>query len=161
MQKVMEPTPERLAKGDIAETDIEIRKNVFVPCLRSSGALYTLRKSGAIQDCHVAAAEMWARDYETGILGARDPLAGKSGAKSDPELSLISRAAAVTRCESVRRSLGEVSGRFLRLMMIEGMSVNQMRQAMQKDHAKISGAIELLLEQLVELYDGMPGAQMK
>ncbi|WP_395495814.1 hypothetical protein [Acetobacter sp. KSO5] len=161
MQKTIEPTPERLAKGDIAETDIEIRKGIYTPCLRSSGALYTLRKSGAIKDCHVAAAEMWARDYETGVEGARDPEAGKSGGKADPELSLISRAAAVTRCEAVRRSLGKVSWRFLHMMMIQGMSINKMKAELKKDHAKISGAIELLLEQLVELYDDMPGRNMR
>lgn len=161
MQKVMEPTPERLAKGDIAETDIEIRKNVFVPCRRSSGALYTLRKSGAIQDCHVAAAEMWARDYETGIEGARDPEAGKSGAKSDIEYALLSRAAAVTRCQAVERNLGKVSMRFMIAMMVDGLSVNQMEQQMKKDRKKIAGAIELLLEQLVELYDHLPGRAMR
>lgn len=161
MQKTIEPTPERLAKGDIAETDIEIRKGVYTPCLRSSGALYTLRKSGAIKDCHVAAAEMWARDYETGIEGARDPEAGKSGAKSDIEYALLSRAAAVTRCQAVERNLGKVSMRFMIAMMVDGLSVNQMEQQMKKDRKKIAGAIELLLEQLVELYDNLPGRAMR
>ncbi|KXV69964.1 hypothetical protein AD951_04295 [Acetobacter malorum] len=128
--------------------------------MRSSGALYTLHKSGAIEDRHVAAAEMWARDYETGILGARDPDAGKSGGKSDIEYAMLSRAAAVTRCESVRRCLGAASQRFLVLMMIDGLSVNQMRIELKQDHKKVAGAIELLLEQLVELYDGFPGRIM-
>ncbi|KAA8387097.1 hypothetical protein FOH24_07115 [Acetobacter tropicalis] len=103
---------------------------------------------------------MWARDYETGILGARDPEAGKSGACSDIEYAMLSRAAAVSRCQSVQRNLGEVSQRFLQMMMIDGMSVNQMHAAMNKDRMRVSGAIELLLEQLVELYDNFPVRMM-
>lgn len=152
-----EVTPERMQRGDIVLTEIEDKRGHMTKHMRSSGALYTLRKSGAIQDRHVAAAEMWARDYETGILGARDPEAGKSGGKSDIEYAMLSRAAAVTRCESVRRCLGAASQRFLVLMMIDGLSVNQMRVELQMDHKKVSGAIELLLEQLVELYDNFPG----
>lgn len=159
-----EGTPERRSRGDVVETTVEVRvglgKPFVQPCLRSSGALYTLRKSGAIEDRHVAAAEMWARDYETGILGARDPEAGKSGAKSDIEYAMISRAAAVSRCEAVRRNLGASSQHFLQSMMIDGLSVNQMHMAMRKDRKRISGAIELLLEQLVELYDNFLGKIM-
>lgn len=151
-----EGTPERMQRGDIVLTEIEDERGHVTEHMRSSGALYTLRKSGAIQDRHVAAAEMWARDYETGILGARDPEAGKSGRKSDIEYAMLSRAAAVTRCKSVRRCLGAASQRFLVMMMIDGMSVNQMHVAMQKDHKKVAGAIEFLLEQLVEYYDHIP-----
>lgn len=152
-----EVTPERMQRGDIIETDIVDRRGKRTAHMRSSGALYTLHNSGAIQDRHVAAAEMWARDYETGILGGRDPEAGKSGGKSDIEYAMISRAAAVTRCESVRRCLGATSQRFLVLMIIDGLSVNKMRQELRQDHKKVAGAIELLLEQLVELYDSFPG----
>ncbi|KXV75874.1 hypothetical protein AD954_14020 [Acetobacter cerevisiae] len=129
--------------------------------MRASGALYTLFRSGAILERHVAAAEMWARDYETGILGARDPEAGRSGGKSDIEYALLSRAAAVTRCRAVEYTLGKVSMRFMIAMMIDGLSVNQMEQQMKKDRKKIAGAIELLLEQLVELYDNLPGRAMR
>lgn len=153
-------TLERRNHGDLAETTTEVVPGVTQPCLRSSGALYTLRKSGAIEDRHVAAAEMWARDYETGILGARDPEAGKSGACSDIEYAMLSRAAAVSRCQSVQRNLGEVSQQFLKMMMIDEMSVNQMHVALNKDRKRVSGAIELLLEQLVELYDNFPGRMM-
>ncbi|KGB21149.1 hypothetical protein AtDm6_3144 [Acetobacter tropicalis] len=153
-------TIERRNHGDLIETSTEVVPGVSQPCIRSSGALYTLRKSGAIEDRHVAAAEMWARDYETGILGARDPEAGKSGACSDIEYAMLSRAAAVSRCQSVQRNLGEVSQRFLQMMMIDGMSVNQMHAAMNKDRMRVSGAIELLLEQLVELYDNFPVRMM-
>lgn len=156
-----EVTPERMQRGDIVLTAIEGRYGHITEHMRSSGALYTLRKSGAIQDRHVAAAEMWARDYETGILGARDPEAGKSGRKSDIEYAMLSRVAAVTRCESVRRCLGAVSQQFLVLMMIDGLSVNQIKKHIKKDHQKISGAIELLLEQLVNVYDNMPGKLMR
>lgn len=155
-----EVTPERMQRGDVVLTDIADKRGRVTTHMRSAGALYTLRQSGAIQDRHVAAAEMWARDYETGILGARDPEAGRSGGKSDIEYAMISRAAAVTRCESVRRCLGAASQRFLVLMMIDGLSVNQMQTELHQDRKKIAGAIELLLEQLVELYDDFPGRIM-
>lgn len=159
-----EGTPERRSRGDVVATTVDVRagqgKPIVQPCMRSSGALYTLRKSGAIEDRHVAAAEMWARDYETGILGARDPEAGKSGAKSDIEYAMISRAAAVSRCEAVRRNLGASSQQFLQSMMIDGLSVNQMHVAMRNSRDRVTGAIQLLLEQLVELYDTMPGSFM-
>lgn len=161
LEKPICPTPERLAHGDVVETWLETAGDAPQKAYRSSGALYTLRKSGAIEDCHVAAAEMWARDYETGILGARDPDAGKSGAKSDIEYAMLSRAAAVSRCQAVERSLGKVSMRFMVLMMIEGLSVSQMEQQTKKARQKIAGAIELLLEQLVELYDALPGRLMR
>lgn len=104
---------------------------------------------------------MWARDYETGILGARDPDAGRSGAKSDIEYALLSRAAAVTRCQAVERNLGKVSMRFMIAMMVDGLSVNQMASAMHKDRKKVAGVIEFLLEQLVEFYDNLPGESMR
>lgn len=161
LEKPISPTPERLGRGDVVETSLETAGQAPQKAYRSSGALYTLRQSGAIEDCHVAAAEMWARDYETGILGARDPDAGKSGAKSDIEYAMLSRAAAVSRCQAVERSLGKVSMRFMTLMMIDGLSVSQMEQQTKKARQKITGAIELLLEQLVELYDDLPGRLMR
>ncbi|MFT8597689.1 hypothetical protein [Acetobacter orientalis] len=161
MVKGLSPLPDRLAKGDVIETWLDDEHKVPQKVFRSSGALYTLRRSGAIEDCHVAAAEMWARDYETGVLGARDPQAGKSGAKPDIEYALLSRAAAISRCQAVERNLGKVSMRFMTAMMVGGLSVNQMEQQMRKDRKKIAGAIELLLEQLVELYDDLPGIAMR
>lgn len=162
LEKPICPTPERLGHGDVIETWLDTAKGQAPQKVyRSSGALYALRKSGAIEDCHVAAAEMWARDYETGILGARDPDAGKSGAKSDIEYAMLSRAAAVSRCQAVERSLGKVSMQFMTLMMIDGLSVRQMVLQMHKDRQKLAGAIELLLEQLVELYDDMPGRMLR
>lgn len=155
------PLPDRLAKGDVVEAWVDDEHKVPQKVFRSSGALYTLRRSGAILDRHVAAAELWARDYETGILGARDPEAGKSGGKSDIEYAMLSRAAAVSRCQAVERSLGKVSMRFMTLMMIDGLSVSQMEQQTKKARQKITGAIELLLEQLVELYDDLPGRLMR
>ncbi|MDN7350544.1 hypothetical protein [Acetobacter senegalensis] len=155
-----EVTPERMQRGDIVLAEIEDRRGLITEHMRSLGALYILRKSGAIQDRHVAAAEMWLRDYETGILGARDPRAGKSGRKSDIEYAMLSRAAAVSRCLAVQRSLGKASMQFLKLFMIDCLSVSQISGMINKDRKKISGAIELLLEQLVELYDSFPGRIM-
>ncbi|MCI1796583.1 hypothetical protein NKW44_14710 [Acetobacter lovaniensis] len=74
MHKTVNATPERLAKGDVTEVYVQEHQNLPPQKrLRSSGALYALRRAGTITDAHVAAAEHWARDYETGVLGARDP----------------------------------------------------------------------------------------
>lgn len=45
----------------------------------------------------------------------------------------------------------------LRRMMIDGMSVQAIAEAGSTHKLRVSGAIELVLEQLVEILDGMPG----
>ena len=92
----IKPTQERLQKGDV--TQVYVQEHESLPPVkryRSSGALYALRRAGTITDAHVAAAELWARDYETGVLGARDPEACKSGGRSDPHTIMQARAASV------------------------------------------------------------------
>lgn len=158
MQKTVSATPERLAKGDLTEVYVQEDRNQPVEKrLRSSGALYALRRAGTITDAHVTAAEHWARDYETGILGARDPEAGRKGGVPDPHTIMLARAAAVTRCEYVRKALGQVGETFLRQMMVDGMSVQAIAEAQNTHKLRVSGAIDLLLEQLVEAYQVMPG----
>ncbi|WP_087636324.1 hypothetical protein [Acetobacter ascendens] len=158
MQNTEEATPERMAKGDVTEVYVQEHKNQPPEKrLRSSGTLYALRRAGTITDAHVAAAEHWARDYETGVLGARDPEAGKKGGLPDPHVIMLSRAAAVRRCEYVRKGVGEVGEMLLRQLMLGGMSVNALAIEKNTHKFKVSGAIELLLEQLVELYQNMSG----
>lgn len=154
----IQPTAERLAKGDVTETLIEDPcSRILVKRSRSSGALYALRRAGTLTDAHVTAAEHWARDYETGILGGTDPEAGRKGGLPDPHMVMLSRAAAVTRCEYVRKALGDVGETVLRRMMVEGMSVQMLAERQNTHKLRVSGAIELLLEQLVEAYQAMPG----
>lgn len=162
MQNTEEATPERLAKGDVTEVYVQEHENQPPEKrLRSSGALYALRRAGTITDAHVAAAEHWARDYETGVLGARDPEAGKKGGLPDPHVIMLSRAAAVRRCEYVRNALGQVGETFLHRMMIDGMSVQAMAEAASTHKLRVSGALEMLLDQLVEVYQVMPGKLWK
>lgn len=154
----IKPTAERLAKGDVTEVYVEEQKGQPPQRrFRSSGALYALRRAGTITDAHVAAAELWARDYETGVLGARDPEAGRKGGVADPHTIMLARAAAVSRCEYVRKGLGETGEMLLRQIMLGGMSVNALAAEKITHKFKISGAIELLLEQLLERYDNMDG----
>ncbi|MFT9425495.1 MAG: hypothetical protein ABF570_10220 [Acetobacter syzygii] len=158
MHKTVNATPERIAKGDVTEVYVQECQNLPPEKrLRSSGALYALRRAGTITDAHVAAAEHWARDYETGVLGARDPEAGSKGGVPDLHTIMLSRAAAVTRCEYVRKALGKVGETFLRQMMVDGMSVQAIAGAKGTHKLRVSGAIDLLLEQLVEVYQVMPG----
>lgn len=154
----IKPTAERLAKGDVTEVYVqEQERQRPEKRYRSSGALYALRRAGTITDAHVAAAELWARDYETGVLGARDPEAGRKGGVADPHTIMLARAAAVSRCEYVRKALGTVGETLLRRMMIDGMSVQAIAEAGSTHKLRVSGAIELILEQLVEVYDGLSG----
>lgn len=151
-------TPERLAKGDVTEVYVEEQKGQPPQRrFRSSGALYALRRAGTITDAHVAAAELWARDYETGVLGARDPEAGRKGSVADPHTIMLARAAAVRRCGYVRNALGKIGVAFLSQVMIDGMSINTLAAATQRDKRRVAGSIELLLEQLMEIYDTMEG----
>lgn len=154
----IKPTAERLAKGDVTEVYVqEQEKQPPEKRYRSSGALYALRRAGTITDAHVAAAELWARDYETGVLGARDPEAGRKGGVADPHTIMLARAAAVRRCEYVRKALGAVGETLLRQIMVEGFSVNGLSIKKKTNKIKISGMIEFLLEQLVEIYDNIGG----
>lgn len=156
MRTPINATPERLSKGDVTTVYVQEHKNrPAEQRLRSSGALYALRRAGTITDAHVAAAESWARDYETGILGARDPEAGRKGGAPDPHVVMLSRAAAVTRCDYVRKALGQVGETFLRQMMVDGMSVQAIAEAQKTHKLRVSGAVTLLMEQLVEAYQIM------
>lgn len=152
----IKPTAERLAKDDVTEVYVQDQeKQPPEKRYRSSGALYALRRAGTITDAHVAAAELWARDYETGVLGARDPEAGRKGGVADPHTIMLARAAAVSRCEYVRKALGAVGETLLRRMMIDGMSVQAIAEAGSTHKLRVSGALELLLDQLVEVLDLM------
>lgn len=157
MQKTVSATPERLAKGDVTEVYFQEDRNQPVEKrLRSSGALYALRRVGTITDAHVTAAEHWARDYETGVLGARDPEAGKQCGRADPEYALLSRIAAADRCRYVRNKISAVGENLLINLMIEGLSISSLSLESGKPRARLTGAVELLLEQLIEIYEQMP-----
>lgn len=152
------PTPERLEKGDITSVYIEdpVSKS-DQPRLRSSGAVYALQKSGTLSDAQVAAAEQWALDYETGLLGARDPDASKQCGKPDPENALIARIRAADRCRYIRKHMGPLGEKFLTDLMVNSLSVQKMSEKHGKRRERIAGAIDFCLEQLADLYTDMPG----
>ncbi|MFT8440169.1 hypothetical protein [Acetobacter fabarum] len=153
-----EVTPERAQRGDLTHVYVHhIHSTAYAEVQRSAGLLYTLRRSGTITDAAVAAAESWARDYETGVLGGKDPEKSRQSGNPDAEYAILSRIAAVDRCRYVRSCLGSVGEDLLRKIMIDGLSISQISDQQEKDRKRLSGAIELLLEQLAEVYSNMPG----
>lgn len=107
---------------------------------------------------HVVCANMWARDYETGILGASDPERDATGKQGDIHDVMLARAAASARCDHIRRAIGRVGENLLIMLMIDGLPIDEMAARLARDKRKVSGAAALVLEQAVELYDEMPGA---
>ncbi|MFT9016433.1 MAG: hypothetical protein ABF990_11945 [Acetobacter sp.] len=158
----IKPTDERLAKGDVTESLIDDPVNGFsVARARSSGALYALRRTGTLTDAHVTAAERWARDYETGVLGGADPEASRQCGRADVEYALLSRIGAADRCRHVRGCLGVAAEILLIRLMIDGMSISAVSAHTGKSRERLAGAVEMVLEQLTEVYDKMPQGLMQ
>ncbi|MBB2164322.1 hypothetical protein HLH26_07160 [Gluconacetobacter sp. 1b LMG 1731] len=128
---------------------------------RTAPGLYNLRRSKAIDQAHVIAANMWARDYETGILGASDPERAATGKRGDLHDVMLARAAASARCEHIRKAIGRVGENLLIMLMIDGLPLDEMANRLAKHRRNISGASALVLEQTIELYDEMPGAHWR
>ena len=123
--------------------------------MRRGVGLYSLLHSGTITQRHVEAAQSWARDVETGIMGAADPERRSTG-QGTLEDMLIARSAAVTRCESVRRNLGRYAADLLVLLVIDGLPVSRIAQMYGKSRHNVAGAVSLLLDQLSDYYDTVP-----
>ncbi|ANA15022.1 hypothetical protein WG31_09360 [Acetobacter oryzifermentans] len=136
---------------------LEEKGKPAVEVASSCGLLNKLHTNGVIGDAEVTAAQMWARDYETGIMGAKDPEASSKGGNPDPEYALLSRIAAADRCRYVVKCLGKRSEDFLYSFLIDHMSISQVAGQRKRDRRQISGAIELLLGQLADVYADMPG----
>ncbi|EHH68397.1 hypothetical protein [Gluconobacter morbifer] len=142
--------------GKMTLVDVKLtdkKEEVPVTVLRRGAGLYGLLQNGTISAAQVKAAEKWARDYETGVEGATDPERYRSGRRGDIHDMMIARAQAVARYEGVRRSLGRRASDMLTLLVIEGLSVSRIAMHYQRDRKQIVGAIDLLLEQLVEYFD--------
>ena len=123
-----------------------------IEVLRRGAGLYGLLHSGTITQRHVDAAQRWARDFETGIMGAADPERRGTGG-GDIHDMLIARSAAVARCETIRRTLGNYASDLLVLLVIDGLSLGKLAEHYGKNRQLIKGSIELLLEQLAEIYN--------
>ncbi|MFT8951733.1 MAG: hypothetical protein ABF979_05600 [Gluconobacter sp.] len=124
-----------------------------IEVLRRGAGLYGLLRSGTITQRHVESAQRWARDFETGIMGASNPEIRSSG-QGTLEDSLLARSFAVARCEGVRRTLGRYAGDLLVLLVLDGLSVARISELYGKNRQGMTGAIELLLEQLADYYEG-------
>ena len=140
--------PERLQKG----SEFRISRNVQHIC----GPLQAMRRSGDIDDCHVAAANRWYRDYVLGVEGARDPEAFRSGKAGDAHTGMLARLAACERHSQVQRALGLCAELRLRLMLVDELSFSAMADKLMHNEVngrkKVAAQMTFLLEQLVEHY---------
>ena len=123
---------------------------------RVVGALAALARSGDIDQAQSSAAERWYRDYVVGIIGARDPEAGRSGRAPDIHASMLARSAAVGRCRMVRNGLGLCGEVRLKLLLIDELSFSVIAAKLLPNdingRKKIAAQMALLLEQLSEIY---------
>lgn len=134
-------------------TFAELEKNKkTVEVMRRGVGLYSLLRSGTIRQWHVDAAQRWARDFETGIMGASDPERRSTG-QGTLEDMMLARSAAVARCEGVRRTLGRYAADLLVLLVLDGLSVARIAEMYGKNRQSMTGAVELLLEQLGDYYE--------
>lgn len=133
-------------------TELDLGKNRKIEVIRRGVGLYSLLRSGKITQHHVNAAERWARDFETGIMGAADPERRSTG-QGTLEDMLLARSAAVTRCEGVRRTLGRYAADLLVLLVLDGLSIAKIAELYGKNRQGMTGAVELLLEQVADYYD--------
>ncbi|GAP24016.1 hypothetical protein GLF_0898 [Gluconobacter frateurii NBRC 101659] len=134
-------------------TFAELEKNKkTVEVMRRGVGLYSLLRSGTIRQWHVDAAQRWARDFETGIMGAADPERRSTG-QGTLEDMMLARSAAVARCEGVRRTLGRYAADLLVLLVLDGLSVARIAEIYGKNRQSMTGAVELLLEQLGDYYE--------
>lgn len=123
---------------------------------RVVGGLATLTRLGDVDQAQSSAGERWYRDYVMGIMGARDPDARGSGQAPDIHASMLARTAAISRCRSVRDSLGLCGELRLRLLLIDELSFSTIAVRLLpgdiNGRKKIAAQMVFLLEQLAELY---------
>ncbi|MFT8480201.1 hypothetical protein [Gluconobacter oxydans] len=135
-------------------TELDLGKNrPSIEVIRRGVGLYSLLRNGTITQRHVDGAQRWARDFETGIMGAADPERRSTG-QGTLEDMMLARSAAVTRCEGVRRTLGRYASDLLVLLVLDGLSVAKIAELYGKNRQGMTGAVELLLEQLADYYEG-------
>jgi len=134
-------------------TELDLGKNrPSIEVIRRGVGLYSLLRNGTITQRHVDCAQRWARDFETGIMGAADPERRSTG-QGTLEDMMLARSAAVTRCEGVRRTLGRYAADLLVLLVLDGLSIAKIAELYGKNRQGMTGAVELLLEQVADYYD--------
>lgn len=156
------PSDTRIAHHDLALVDVEItKKSRPVEVWRRCAGLYGLLRSRAITEGQVGSAQFWATDYEIGVLGGTDPEMEHGAKRGDIHDAMIGRMGSAARRDYIRQRIGARGEQLLVLLMIEGLSLNDMAARLKQDKRNTSGALCFLLEQLSEHYDGMPGPLWK
>ncbi|MFT8635719.1 hypothetical protein [Novacetimonas hansenii] len=156
------PSPERLAHADLADVSVKLKPDgPSTEVLRTCAGLYGLRRSGKITDGQVSDAQMWAVDYEIGVLGGSDPEMEHGAKRGDIHDAMIGRMGCAARRNYIRQRIGARGEQLMVLLMIDGLSLNDMASRMQTDKRNASGALCFLLGQLEEHYDGMTGPLWK
>ena len=156
------PSETRIAHHDLALVDVEItKKSRPVEVWRRCAGLYGLLRSKAITEGQVQSAQFWATDYEIGVLGGTDPEMEHGAKRGDIHDAMIGRMGSAARRDYIRQRIGARGEQLLVLLMIDGLSLNDMAARLKQDKRNTSGALCFLLEQLSEHYDGMPGPLWK
>ena len=141
-------TPERLGKGQDARVEENVQRLV--------GGVSSLTGTGDADSAATSAAERWYRDYVMGVIGARDPEARGSGRAPDIHASMLARAAAISRCRTVREGLGLCSEVRLKLLLVDELSFSVIAEKLlpgdTNGRKKIAAQMSFLLEQLAEQY---------
>ena len=155
-------SPERLAHGDLVDVSVKLKPNgPSTEVLRTCAGLYGLRRSGKITDGQVSYAQMWAVDYEIGVLGGSDPEMERGAKRGDIHDAMIGRMGSAARRDYIRQRIGARGEQLLVLLMIDGLSITSIAKRLERDVKNITGAVCFLLGQLEEHYDGMPGPLWK
>ncbi|WP_242501255.1 hypothetical protein [Komagataeibacter xylinus] len=156
------PSETRIAHHDLAQVDVALtKKSRPVEVWRRCAGLYGLLRSRAITEGQVSAAQCWAVDYEIGVLGGTDPEMEHGAKRGDIHDAMIGRIGSVERCKYIRARIGGRGEQLMMMLMIEGLSLNDMSERLKQNKRNTSGALCFLLEQLAEHYAGMPGPLWK
>jgi len=148
---------ERTGKGQRLRVEDGVQKVI--------GGLTTLTRNGEIDQAQSSAAERWYRDYVTGVIGARDPDAKRTGRAPDIHAAMLSRSAAVTRCRAVRQALGFCGEVRLKMLLVDELSFSAIAAALLPNDVngrkKIAAQMVFLLEQLTEHYAAFDDARRR
>ncbi|WP_415511576.1 hypothetical protein [Acetobacter sp.] len=156
------PSAARIAHRDLAVVQVQLtKKSPPVEVWRRCAGLYGLLRSKAITDGQVSAAQFWAVDYEISVLGGTDPEMERGAKRGDIHDAMIGRIGSAARRDYIRERIGARGEQLLVLLMIDGLSLNDMAIRLRQDKRNTSGALCFLLEQLSEHYKGMPGPLWK
>jgi HEAT repeat protein len=85
-----------------------------------------LQRAGSISDADAAAALRFRRDYENGVLGARDPEAQRGAGGGGIPAYLAAIVDVTSRYRQAAQALGRHGDELLRGYVVEGLSIREM-----------------------------------